>query len=262
MRYFILSLLIFLFLGCEQKVEHIVAKVNNDYLTLEEFKANFNESDWKKLSQKEKQDHLQEWVELTLFSQEADRNGISDTPEISSRIENVTKKIKSNALFSNKLSTMIATEEEMFDYYKIHQNKFQKDVKQYNIQRIFVKESSKLDFVRQEISDKSFTYAAKKHSEENLGRNGGIVGWIGKGDIDNIFWDTVQELNRLYYRTIHTSKGYYIVRFTDERIIKKNKNFLEVKNEIEKLVLQQKREEMYDNLLKELTHNAQIEISL
>ncbi len=250
------------FYACDKNTEQIVAEVNGETLTLERFKGNFSDSEWTKMSISEKQTFIQNWVQVTLFAQEADKLEISSTAEIRSRIENVSKKIKSNVLVSTKLANITASEEELFDYYKLHQSKFQRKVKQLNIQRIFVKEASKLAYVRQEISDKSFNLAAKKHSEETLGRNGGIVGWVSEKDIDKVFWNAVQDLKRLHYKTVKADKGFYIIRFTDTRTKSISKDFLEVKNEIRKLVLQEKQEELYEKLLKDLKSKADISIEI
>ena len=89
------------------------------------------------MSISEKQTFIQDWVQITLFAQEADELEISYTAEIRSRIENVSKKIKSNALVFTKLTNISASEEELFDYCKLHQNKFQSKVKQLKQIKIF-----------------------------------------------------------------------------------------------------------------------------
>jgi parvulin-like peptidyl-prolyl isomerase len=258
---FFLLILVVLF-ACEKQEQDIVASVNDKTLTLEKFRANFSQEEWRQMSKQKKESYLQEWIHLALLSQEADNLGITTTPQLQARLENSVNKIKANALIANRLATLTATEEELFDYYKINQNRFQEEEKQYFMHRILCKEASKLDFIRQEIADKSFSNAAKTHSEENLGKNGGVVGWVSQNDIESIFWNAMEELEPKYYRTIHTTNGYYIVRYTESRKIKKPKNFLDVKEEVRELLLDSKRSELYEKLIHELQSKADIVISM
>jgi peptidyl-prolyl cis-trans isomerase C len=262
MKFIIVLFFIIISLSCEKQQQEIVVKVNHDVMSLEQFRSHFSQEQWNNLNKQDKQTFLQEWINLTLLAQEADKNKLSSTPEIQSRIENSIKKIKANALIANHLANLSATEEELFEFYKAHQNEFQEKVKQFHMQRILVKEASKLDFVRQEILDKSFVNAAKTHSEEALGRNGGVVGWVSQHDIESIFWKTLEELNQMQYRTIQTTNGYYIVRYTETRTINKSKNFLDVKEEVREKLIQNKQEDLLENLIKRLKLEAEITISL
>jgi len=252
---------ILVLLSCKQEEnEPIIAQVNGDKLTVKEFRAHFTDSQWNRLSDSDKKDYINDWINLTLFSQEADKLSLSNTPEIKAKIDNAVKNIKSNALLSYKLANINVTEEEMFTYYKLNKKKFQKKVTEYKIQRILIKDPTRLPFVRQELEDTSFSRCARKFSDEMLGKNGGNLGFVSQNDIDKNIWDQVTALKKNHYKTIKTKKGYYLIKWIKKRDKYRDIDFPIVKNKVRKLVLQQKREELFDNLIKELKKDAKISI--
>jgi len=265
MKKFALALfLIFILLfSCSKKEETVVARVDNEKLTLEEFKSNFSEETWKNLNIKEKQDHVQEWIDLTLFTREADRLKISENPQIKTRINNAEKKVKSNALISQVFAGMEISEDELFNYYRLHKSKYQKKEKEYKLQRIFIKEQVKVDSVLNEIKNGlKFSDAAKIYSEENLGRNGGYTGFISEEKMGKIVWNKIKTLKKWEHSSVKVNNGYYVVRFFETRTVSIDKTFVDVEDEIREIVKQEKREEYLFNLLKELKKEAEISISI
>jgi len=255
-----LLLLIILFSCNKETNETIVAKVNNDKLTLSEFKARFSQSYWNRMKDSEKKKYINDWIQLTLFAQEADRLKLSKTPEVKAKLDNAVKNIKSNALLAYKLSQISVAEDDLLTYYKLHKKDFREKVLQYKIQRILVKDPTRLAFIRQELEEKPFSYCAKKYSDESLGKNGGYMGYVSKRDIDKTMWNEVTSLKRNHYKTLKADKGYYIIRWTDKREKFIPKEFSRVKQKIKEIVLQQKREEYINKLLKELKSKSEISI--
>ena len=256
-----LPFVVFILVSCNnEKNETILAKVNNDKLTLSEFKAHFTENQWNKMKDSEKKKYINDWIQITLFSQEADRLKLSQTPEVKAKIDNSVKNIKSNALLAYKLSEINVSEDDLLTYYKIHKKDFREKVLQYKIQRILIKDPSRLAFIRQELEDKPFSYCAKRYSDETLGKNGGFMGFVSKRDIDNTMWNEVTSLKKNHYKTLKADKGFYIIRWTDKRYKYVPKEFSRVKDNIRKIVLQQKREEFFNKLLKELKSRSEITI--
>ena len=254
----IFILVLFIFSCNKSKDGQVIAQVNSEILTLSEFKAHFTEKEWKRLKKSEKKKYINNWIQLTLFAQEADRLKLTQTPEIKAKIDNAIKKIKSNALLAYKLSLIKVTEEDLLNYYKMHKKDFQEKLQQYKIQRILVSDPERLPFIRQELEDKSFALCAKKYSDESLGKNGGYMGFVSKRDIDRTMWNEVTSLKRFHYKTLKADKGYYIIRWTDKREKYVPKEFSRVKDKIKEIVLQQKREDFFNNLLKDLKSKANI----
>jgi len=252
-----------LFLSCiQQEDEDIIAQVNDDTLTFEELKANFSNDEWENLTNEEKHEFVQDWIQLTLLSQEADKLGISELPQIESRIETAEKSVKSNTLLAQKLSEIKISEDDLFNYYKLHRSKFQKSHKEYKVQRIFITDESKLGEIRDEIKNSSFAEAAKKYSEESAGKNGGYIGFISQKTTDKKIWNTIKSLQKHRYKTIEINKGYYILRYYDTRTVYEEKTFLEVSDSIKKVVLENKKDEIFNDLIEELKKKSEISISI
>ncbi len=264
MKNILLFFFIFIFvISCiKQEDEDFIAQVNNEKLTSEELRSNFSEIEWKNITPEEKNDFIQEWIQLTLLSQESDRLGISDTPRIRSKIETAEKTIKSNAVIAQRFSSIEISENDLFDYYKIHKNKFQRNWVEYKLQRIFVKNKTKLEEIRKYILSNSFKEAAIKYSEENYGKNGGYVGFVSKNNTEQEIWNALLSLKTHRFKTVETDKGYYVIRFYDKRTVYAEKTFNEVIEQIRELVKKDKKEDIYNDLIEELKKKSEISISI
>lgn len=247
--------------SCAKKEEKIIAQVDNSKLLLEDLKCNFNEDAWKNMKMEEKQEYIQDWIQLTLLSQEADKLKISETPEIKSKIKSAEMNIKSNALIAQKFSDITVSEDELFNYYKLHKSKFLKKSIEYKLQRIITTDESKLDMIRDEIKNTSFDIAAEKYSEEDIGRTGGIVGFVSKKNVKEVIWNTITYLKKGRYKTVQIGNTFYIVRYIQTRLMAEEKNFSEVRDEIRDIVMQNKKEEIFENLVEDLKINANIIIN-
>ena len=196
-----------------------------------------------------------------MLAGEADRLKISETDEVQIKIESAAKNIKSNALLANKLANLSVTEDEMFNYYKLHKSKFQRKVKKYKIQRILIKDKSKLDFIRQQLSNIRFSRIARKYSKEAIGKNGGYVGYVMEDEINSKIWNEVTKLDKNHYKTIEVDNNYYLTRWVDKKDDYVDKNFLTVKDEVKDMVLKKKKDELFENLLEEIRNKSDIEIA-
>ncbi len=247
----------------EEIEENIVAKVNNDFLTLEELRSNFTEDRWNELTLDEKKEFINDWIQLSLLAQESERLKLDKRMEIESRIKTAEKTVKSNALIAQKISEIVITEDDLFNYYKLHKSKFQKKTKEFRVQRIFIKKKSKLDSVLVNIKNGlPFTEAAKMYSEEKIGAEGGYTGFLTKKKMEKTVWDKLNDLNKWYYTSIKINNGYYIMRYYETRYVDITKDFIEVRNQIREIVFENKRKKIYENLIKDLKNRAEITISI
>ena len=258
---FIISLLMF---SCQQSNEenYAIARVNQEKLFIEDLKANFTEKQWEELSKKNKEELIQDWIKLTILSQEADNIGISSTPQIKNKILMAGKNIKSNALIAQKMAEIKVTEDDLFNYYRVHKSQFQKSHKEYAVQRIFITDEAKLDEVKTAINETSFKDAAIKYSQESIGKAGGYLGFVSKQNIGNELWTALTQSKIYRWQTVQADGGFYIIRFYDEKTVSTEKTFVEVIEDIRSTLLKQKQQETYENLIEELKKKSEIEISL
>jgi hypothetical protein len=104
----------------------------------------------------------------------------------------------------------------------------------------------------------SFESLAKLYSEGKEAKEGGDWGWIGKDVLR-------KELNEVAFalkpgqhsRLIETQEGYYILEVDDVKSAH-TKPLAEVRDEIEKILLQQQRQKMQENWVKDLRAKAYI----
>ena len=261
-KFWVFLIPILLFSCIQQEDEGIIAQVNDDKLSVEELKANFSDNEWGNLTNEEKHEFVQDWIRLTLLSQEADKLGLSELPQIKSKIETAEKSVKSNTLLAQKLNEIKISEDDLFNYYKLHKSKFQKSHKEYKVQRIFITDESKLGEAIDEIKNSSFAEAAKKYSQESASENGGYIGFISQKTAGKNIWNALTSLQKHRYKTIEISQGYYILRFYDTRTVYEEKTFLEVSDSIRKVVLENRKDEIFNNLIKELKKKSEISISI
>lgn len=255
--------LIIVLTGCNHKIEEdIVARVNTEVLTMSELRANFSEAEWVNTPDEIKKEFINQWVELTLLSQAAIKQGLNERPELKLRIQTAIKTQLANSLLAQEIRGIEVKEDDIFDYYKLNKSAYQTTVKEYKIQRIFIRDKAKLDSVMEELrKGMPYTDAVKTYSEENLGRNGGYTGFLSQADMGKAVWNKINSLQKWQYTSVETEDGYYIIRYYDVRDREINTDFTEVREEIRTIVWESKKKEFYEKLINELKQNSDIIIS-
>lgn len=262
-RILISSILLILLFSCAKEELDIVARVNEEVLTRQEFQAFFTEEQWQEMDYETKREYINEWIKLTLLSQEADRSGLSNEAAAEEKIKSAIKNVKANLLLAQRIAQIEITEDDLFNYYKLHKSKYQETKKEYKIQRIFLNEPEQLDLVMDLLRQgKPFTETVKEYSEEQLGVSGGYTGFLGKEEVDPAIWDKLQNLKKWNYTSVKINNGYYIFRYYDTQEVNHIKEFTQVEEEIRKIVLEQKKQAIFDEVLEELKRNADISISI
>lgn len=264
-QYACLVLLLVVLTGCSlfEKEKDIVAQVDDEVLTLEEFKSNFTESQWKNLSPEQKKEYAEQWVQIVLLAKEAEQQGLKDDAVIRNRIKYAGRKVLANALIATRLASEKVTEDEMFNYYRIHQGEFAAPLKNYRVQRIFLTDPTILNRVKAEISaGMKFEDAARLYSQEALGQNGGYMGVVTPDGPDSTIWQAVHNLKLNELTTLQKGGGYYLLRYYLEEIGKGESGFEGMKDEITRRILEERRKQVYDDLLRELKSQADIYMTI
>ena len=262
MRFSIFCLAIILLLSACSLFENkgqVIAQVDKETLTMEELKANFSEAEWKSLASEQKKEYVQQWVNLILLAKEADKLGFGKDKKVINKINYAAQKIKGNALISSKLEAEKISEEDMFNYYRVHQGDFEKSMMNYKVQRIFMTDSGMVSKVKQEIANgMKFEDAARVYSQEEFGKAGGFMGVVTSSDADSTFWLAVKKLKLMEVGTLQNSKGHYLLRYYGEEPGTSQTGFEEQKSEIRRRILEERRKQVYDDLLKELKSKSEI----
>jgi hypothetical protein len=254
-------LALFLLLGCNTTAQdsEIVAQVDKETLTLAELKSNFSDSQWKNLSAEQKKTFVQQWINMTLLAQEADAMGMDNDKAIKLKIKYAAKKIKANSLIASRLAAEKVSEEDLFNYYRIHQGEYNQPRMNYKVQRIYVTDNTILSKVLQELENgMKFDDAVRVYSQETLGQTGGFMGTVSPADADSTFWLAVRKVKLFEISTLAKNDGYFILRAYAEEPGTKETGFEASKDDIRRRILDERRKQVYDDLLKELKSKSDV----
>jgi peptidyl-prolyl cis-trans isomerase C len=253
--------LLLLLAGCStpKQDSEVVAQVDKETLTLAELKANFSATEWKNLTQEQKKEYAQQWVNLVLLAREAEQQGLADDKAIKNRVKYAGRKVLANALIASRLASEQVGEDELFNYYRIHQGEFSKPIQNYKVQRIFLTDASLLAKVRLELQNgMKFEDAAKVFSQEPLGQNGGYMGTVTPDGADSTIWHALQPLKLFEITTLQKDNGYYLLRYYMEEQGSGPSGFEGQKDIIRRRILDERRRQVYDELLQELKSQSDV----
>jgi peptidyl-prolyl cis-trans isomerase C len=263
-RVILILLAVLLLLGCEREIENrfYLAKVNDETISLEDFEALFTVENWQNMGRKEKEQHLQEWVNLTALAQKCDQEKLSEVAVIRGRIDNAVKKIKANTVIANQLNNIKITEEELFNYYQLHKREYLKEIREYKYQRIVVSEETAFQAAVIELkSDKKFKEVAKIYSESSEGSTGGYMGFASKGDVEIDVWNTLEDLEKFRWKSVKIAESFYLLRWYEKREATIEMNYGELKESLRGKLLKEKKDDKYEEIMKEININFDIEIN-
>jgi len=230
-----------------------LAQVNDDVLTLEAFRSTFSEEQWNRLSSEQRKREIEDWVNVTLLAQEADRLKLNEEQAIRQRMDYAVKKVKANALIAQRLANITISEDQLFNYYRVHQADFQTRLMEYHVQRIFLREKNSAEILLKRIKDGyNFSEAVLNHSQENLRENLGNLGFVASGGADSLFWKAARDLKQNEPGLLAANDGFYILRWTEQREGSQEANFEEYRAEIRTILLRERRKQVYEELVREL----------
>jgi len=265
MKILVLLAVVLLLMGCtkgEVKEEEYLAKVNNETLSYEDFRAFFDDATWKSMNLDAKEEHIQKWVNLTVLAQKCDNEKLSEQPVIRGRIESAVKKIKANTVIANQMNAIKITEEELFSYYQLHKREYHKEVKEYKYQRIVISLDSIFQNAVKELKEgKKFKNVAEKYSETREGKSGGYMGFASKSDVNAKIWTVLDELEQYSWKSVKIENKFYLLRWYEKREATIEKNYSELQDSLRKRLLQEKKDKKYEELMKKIRMNFDIEIN-
>ncbi len=231
-----------------------LAEVNGDVLTLEGFRSTFTDEQWNKLTAEQKKQEIEDWVNLTLLAQEAEAQKLNEERAVRQRVDYAAKKIKANALISKRLASTAIGEEELFSYYRIHQSEFQGKLMEYDIQRILCSDAASAATLLQRLVKEGYEFdlAVAEHSQEVLKNNQGRMGFITATGPDSLFWRAAHELPANTPGIAVINGRSYILRHLQQREGTQDANFAEYQAEIRSILLRERKQQVYDELIREL----------
>lgn len=251
----ILSALIFSCSSQKEQQQELtpLAEVNGEILYLENFLSTFSEEQWNDLDQEQKKQEIEDWANMTLLAQEAEAQDLDEEKAVRQRMDYARKKVLANALIARHLANIDISEEDMFNYYRIHRNNFQSKLMEYDVQRILCEDEPTAKILLKRLQeDYDFNAAVREHSLEYPGQNLGRMGFVAPAGEDSLFWSAARGLKENEPGIAQIDGNTYILRHTGQREGMQDANFAEYKNEIREIMLREKQRQAYKDLVREL----------
>lgn len=258
MKYIIplLVLLAAFSLGCDKNKTDdspILASVNSEELSEAEFKLLFSPDEYNQLDAATRKKFIEDWVNLTLLAQAADQEKLSENPALKARIGYASKKVKANALISRKLENIRVSEDELFNYFRIHRAEFDSVLVDYSVQRILQLDKTSAEKLAASIeAGLDFQTAVQTYSLEKLKDNNGLMGFVTKAGADSSWWTACRGLKPKEVSILNQGTNWYVFRIVEERSGNAEANFEDYRELIRRRILAERESEVYRDLLKDL----------
>ena len=251
-------ILILLILQCnkeESKKGIVVAEVNNDKLYEHEFRSLFTEKEWLRATPEEKNKVINDWIEITLLAQEAEKLGLDKIPEVKFNIKYAERTLLANEILAKKLKDVSVSRDEVLEYYNMHRNDFLTDRTLYKIQQFIVPTWAIADSAIKLFNEGEAFYTVAK----NIGSNY-LVRTISKNEVTSPFWEFVSGMSKWHIRIIEDEAKLKIVQLLDVVEESAPVPLQEISDSLLIQLLEIKREEFLANALDSLEISYKVKI--
>lgn len=259
---FLLSVITFFSCTEEPKKENYIARVNNSYLTREEFASLV---DTTSLSRSEKDQIISDWIHRELLYLAAKEKGITDSKNYKKIISNSGKQLAAAILLNDYLTDeeLEVSDDELKDYYEKNKNYFKLKTDSYLI--------NKITFSNQDVAIKFRTLAIESDWDKAVNlfsADSNLVQSIKSEFIEeNLLYprDLARIVRDFYSKEISLviteNDGYYSVIQLVEKFNKDSIPPLEViKQSVTERILAEKRRQLIKDYINDLYSNNEIEI--
>jgi len=247
----------------EATPEGILAIVNDEIITLNDFNQYWDAIPDQYKIQLNKEDLLEQIVIQTLLIQETKEIKLSDNPEVAFQIKNATEQILIQYLIEKEVvETTELSDDDIKFYYEENKENYWKEEEVHALNILTETEDQALDALLKLNEGMDFSTLAQEISIATSASKGGDIGFISKGTLtaeieEQLFILNPGDLSKI----IPTEKGFHIFK-----IIEKNPSrYLEldeVREEIKYQLLPQKQQQAFDQYLKNIEDVATIEKNL
>ncbi|MDD3656719.1 MAG: peptidyl-prolyl cis-trans isomerase [Atribacterota bacterium] len=247
----------------EATPEGILAIVNDEIITLNDFNQYWDAIPDQYKIQLNKEDLLEQIVIQTLLIQKTKEIKLSDNPEVAFQIKNATEQILIQYLIEKEVvETTELSDDDIKFYYEENKENYWKEEEVHALNILTETEDQALDALLKLNEGMDFSTLAQEISIATSASKGGDIGFISKGTLtaeieEQLFILNPGDLSKI----IPTEKGFHIFK-----IIEKNPSrYLEldeVREEIKYQLLPQKQQQAFDQYLKNIEDVATIEKNL
>jgi len=221
------------------------------------------------LSYEEKFNYLERWADTELLYQAAQARGLLSNPELRQKLIQQQREFVANHLLQAVLEErVVVTETEISDFYAEHLDEYSSE---YRYREIVVRSQQEAEDIHGQLKAKkiSFTRAAERNSQASSARVGGDMGWLAKGAMPPEIEERILSMNpQEISLPFETAWGWTIIQFREKRQSVNALDLQEVKDEILRFLMMERRRHVYGQYLEELqqsypiTYHPQLEARL
>lgn len=246
----------------EQKKKNYIARVNESYLTGEEFSSLVDTAN---LNPIEKEQVVKNWIYRELLFQEAEKEGIVKTQNYKNILKRSSKQLAASLLLDQVVNEdqVELSEKDLLDYFNKNKNYFQLNIDSYFINQASFNDEDKAINFRSLAFESDWKKAAITfNADTSLIKifNGELV------EVNNLYPASLSRIAKDLYPqeisiVISEKPGYYsIIQMLEKYLNGVTPPFEIIKDKVEKRLLAEKQKEIIDSYLKELYSNNEIEI--
>lgn len=193
---------------------------------------------------------LQELVNQKLMAMDAKGTDLLESEEFKFEFESMKDNFISQYAINTLLENVEVTEEEVKKYYEENEDKF-REGQRVKASHILVDNLDKANELYENIKNgDDFADVARKYSTCPSSRNGGDLGFFGRGQMVKEFEEKSFSMNvGDISEPVKTQFGYHLIHLTDKD---SKKEFEDIKEELMQTLLAQKQQEAYVNKINEL----------
>ena len=242
--------------------ETILASFGGQTITLGEFNQLWEEVPEDYKLELDKSMVLDQMISEKLLIQEAKNMGLEEDNDVLEQIKKITEQILVQVLIEREILDKIKiNDEEVLEYYEQNKDSFTEKEQVYLYNILLETEEEAQDILEQLKAGGDFSEIAKEKSTGPSAAQGGDLGYLTKGTIipeieEVVFALELEELSEV----IKTDFGFHILKITEKKP-ETVKTLEEVKEDIIQILLPNKQNEAFENLLEELKGKAEIEIN-
>ena len=236
--------------------ENVVARVNGEALTAVDLQSQIQA-----MSQRgqgvNRDQALQELIELELMSQKAEAAGLPDQPEIAATIERQRSSLLAQHLIRSQLQDFEVSEEELRAAYEERTAGTQG--MEYKARHILLEEKEQAEEMIRQLDDGAeFAELAKNNSTGPTKSRGGDLGWFSAEQMVEPFMNEVKTLEPGDYTAepVETQYGWHVIQLDETREAQKPA-FEQMKRDLRNELVGKKIQEYVGSL----RDDAKIEIS-
>ncbi len=213
------------------------------------------------MTPQQKQQIIKNWMQVVVFSKEAETKGLDQDPVVVQQMEMFKKRLLFERYQKELLGQVKVSEEETRKYFEDNKAQFQTPG-QVRVSRILVPTKEKADEVRQALAQGvPFEQLAREQSTDGVSKQqGGDIGWV-KPDHKEV--DLVRAIQTLEPNQISepfsTPVGWQVVKVTDKRPAVQ-KDYADVEKTISQQLLVKKQREILEATASELSKKYEVKI--